>query len=87
MAEQAEQYGRALSRGRKHLGLSPYNTYRLYLGSDHVLHVAASGYSERSKRFYFKDIQAMVITKTRSALWIGVVLGALLLTAVLVIWD
>src|SRR6266849_2193626 len=41
---------------------------RLYLGPDHVLQSASTGYSEIYKRFYFRDIQAIIIRKT--GLWL-----------------
>lgn len=40
----------------------------LYLAPDHMLQVAATGYSESYKRFYFRDIQAIIIRKTN--IWI-----------------
>ena len=36
----------------------------LYLGGDHLLSVHNSGYTESYKRFYFRDIQAIVTQKT-----------------------
>ena len=36
----------------------------LYLGPDHLLQSAATGYSETYKRFYFRDIQAFIIRRT-----------------------
>jgi len=52
----------------------------LYLGPDHLLQAAATGYSETYKRFYFRDIQAIIIRKT--GMWI-IGLLALLVPAVL----
>src|SRR5438270_10777538 len=42
---------------------------RLYLGPDHLLQTASTGYSETYKRFYFRDIQAIVIRKTNARLF------------------
>ena len=42
---------------------------RLYLGPDHLLQTASTGYSETYKRFYFRDIQAIVIRKTNAGLF------------------
>lgn len=41
----------------------------LWLGNDHLLCVDTTGYSESYKRFYFRDIQAIIVrvTNTRSA--------------------
>jgi hypothetical protein len=41
---------------------------RLYLGPDHLLQTASNGYTENYKRFYFRDIQAIVIR--RNDLWV-----------------
>lgn len=45
----------------------------LWLGSDHLLLVERSGFTESYKRFYFRDIQAITIQKTsRRSIWNGV---------------
>jgi len=41
---------------------------RLYVAPDHLLQCASTGYSETYKRFYFRDIQAILIRK--SGLWV-----------------
>jgi hypothetical protein len=41
--------------------------YTLWRGQDHLLHMLSNGMSEDYKRYYFKDIQGIVITKTRNA--------------------
>lgn len=33
----------------------------LWIGKEHILQVAASGYNERYQRFYFEDIQAFIV--------------------------
>jgi hypothetical protein len=50
---------------------------RLYLGPDHLLQAASTGYSETYKRFYFRDIQAIIIRKTN--LWLFWMMAWLLL--------
>jgi hypothetical protein len=40
---------------------------RLWLGDDHLLLVTRQGYTETYKRFYFRDIQAVIIRKTNKA--------------------
>jgi hypothetical protein len=48
---------------------------RLWQGPDHLLFVASSALGERYKRFYFADIQAIVIRKTSAWLaWMIVLL-------------
>ena len=37
----------------------------LWLGKDHLLGVDSSGYTEQYKRFYFRDIQAFTIRRTK----------------------
>ena len=48
---------------------------RLWLGKDHLLAVESQGYSERYRRFYFSDIQAIVCRKIYSDLVINIALG------------
>src|SRR5215469_9283782 len=63
-----------LSRFRVPLGLSS-----LWLGPDHILCVNSNGYIETYKRFYFRDIQAIIIQRTgRRAVWNGILAAPLL---------
>jgi hypothetical protein len=55
----------------------------LYLGSDHLLSVETVFYSEKYRRFYFRDIQAITLRRTKRALVIGIVTGILTLLFVL----
>ncbi|HZV33997.1 MAG TPA: hypothetical protein VFB72_05425 [Verrucomicrobiae bacterium] len=48
----------------------------LWLGEDHLLSIRSSGYSEDYKRFYFGDIQAIVIRQTQTGRIINGVLSA-----------
>ncbi len=44
----------------------------LWLGSDHLLSVETNGFTENYKRFYYRDIQAIVLRKTkRWVLWLA----------------
>jgi hypothetical protein len=52
-----------LSRQRQRLTAHGYS--RLWLAHDHVLLVTSSGYSEEYRRFFFSDVQALFIRKTR----------------------
>ncbi len=64
----APKYKRLPGRGRTLAGTS-----RLYLGEDHILVVQTVGYSESYKRFFFADIQAIVVRKTAMGMvWNGV---------------
>ncbi|MEO8429112.1 MAG: hypothetical protein ABI651_18630 [Verrucomicrobiota bacterium] len=57
MAEKT--YRRLPGSGRGMIGIA-----RLWLGHDHLLAVHSTGYSEDYKRFYFRDIQAIITRKT-----------------------
>jgi len=60
-----------LTRARRYTGKSvgfiSAASSSLWLGKDHLLLIESNGYSEGYKRFYFKDIQALIIRKTQ--LW------------------
>lgn len=42
---------------------------RLYLGPDHLLQVSTAAFTERYKRFYFRDIQAILLVRTQTWIW------------------
>ena len=74
MAER--EYKRLTRRGRQTTISSVSSvSSNLWLGKDHLLLVESNGYSERYKRFYFKDIQALIIRKTKVGIIRAVVLG------------
>src|SRR5215210_953391 len=50
---------------------------RLYLGPDHLLNVETRGWTESYRRYYFSDIQALVVAKTKRALVWNIILGTL----------
>ena len=57
-----------LTRGRRRRGsfFEGFTTSSsLWLGKDHVLSVDSKRYSEQYKRFYFRDIQAITIIRTK----------------------
>jgi hypothetical protein len=51
------------------VGARGFQRVRLWQGPDHLLFVASSALGERYKRFYFADIQAILIRRT--AAWLG----------------
>jgi len=51
----------------------------LWLGPDHLLCVDFNGFSESYKRFYFRDIQAIIIRETKRRRILNIILGTLLL--------
>ena len=57
-------------------------TSRLWQGRDHLLLVHSSGVTENYQRFYFRDIQAIVVQRTRMGKFLNWGFGAgLLLSA------
>ena len=56
---------------------------RLYLGKDHLLRVTSNGWTESYRRFYYTDIQAVVVRVTHW-IWIwSLIHGALCIVFVL----
>jgi hypothetical protein len=85
-----EKQYRRLTRARSGSGFALISVTRssLWLGSDHLLSVETTGYSEGYKRFYFRDIQAITIRQTkRHQVWtmiLMILIGALGVIAALV---
>lgn len=48
------------------LGRGLITTHRLWLGKDHLLNIRRPIWSESYKRFYFRDIQAIVLSATQT---------------------
>ena len=61
--------------------------YQLWLGADHLLHLSWTNFSESYKRFYLKDIQTIVLSRTMTGRIINIVLGILLLISALLCWP
>jgi len=80
MQEERVQYHKLPGRARRHFGLVSRQRQRLWLAEDHLLCVWDKAYSERYKRFYLSDIQAISICPTGS----GRVANALLAAAALI---
>lgn len=51
---------------------------RLWLAKDHLLMVDSNGFSESYKRFFFRDIQAITVTRTKHRMVLNIVLGCFL---------
>ena len=75
----AEKEYRRLTRSRSRtiFGIVSHGRSSLWLGKDHILSVEANGYTETYKRFYFRDIQALILRKTATWLVWGTVLGSI----------
>ena len=60
--------------GRRRL-TAGFTRNSLWLGNDHLLHVINRGYTEDYRRFYYRDIQAILIRETKSGMMITVMLA------------
>jgi hypothetical protein len=58
-------------------------SYRLYQGPDHLLQVCSTGYSETYKRFYYRDVQALVLQPSMLRAALNWVFGGLTCCALL----
>jgi len=72
MPRAPKEYRRLPGRGTLLDGDKWYATSRalctVWMGRDHLLLVSRAGYTENYKRFYFRDIQAIIIRKTVTSL-------------------
>jgi hypothetical protein len=78
MADVPPTYRRLPGRGTT---LASY--VRLYEGPDHLLQITSTGYSESYKRFFYRDIQALIIRRNRWFEYFAAGLGALTLLVAL----
>jgi hypothetical protein len=60
---------------RNAAGVATYSS--LWLGSDHLLIVTSTGYSERYARVLLRDICALFVARTDRRLYLGLVWGAM----------
>jgi hypothetical protein len=62
----AEREYHRLTRAASRTAFSVVSTSRssLWVGKDHLLCIDTTGYTESYKRFYFRDIQAVILRKT-----------------------
>ena len=58
---------------------------QLWLGSDHLLHLQSTGYSESYRRFYLRDIQCLVMVHTARRTYLAAALAVLLLGIVIIL--
>ncbi|NCC51577.1 MAG: hypothetical protein EOM20_10210 [Spartobacteria bacterium] len=64
MGKRAKLYTRLPGVGQATFGVVTASKSSLYLGPDHLLLLFNRGYAEEYKRFYYKDIQALIMQKT-----------------------
>ncbi|HTI97263.1 MAG TPA: hypothetical protein VL527_00060 [Dongiaceae bacterium] len=65
----------------RRLRLSSWRLFRsvsFWLGPDHLLMVEVSGYAERYRRFFFRDIQAVLVQQSYRRFNINLILSCLL---------
>ena len=72
-----EQMRRLPGRSIRNFGLG-FQRHQLWLAETHVLYREIFGYREEVKRFYFRDIQAIVCTPTSSWITCSWLAGSLL---------
>ena len=77
MAKTPTEYQRLPGRGMRvegfRLAAFSRSFCTLWLGEDHLLLVDRTSFTETYKRFYFRDIQAVIIRKTiKAAVWTGI---------------
>jgi len=65
------------AKSRSMFGFVATSRSSLWVGRDHLLQIDTTGYTETYKRFYFRDIQALVLCKTDTWLFHAVVFAAL----------
>jgi hypothetical protein len=64
MTSPKHSYHRLPGRAQKGFGFVSRNRQQLWMGEDHLLVVDRGPYSERCKRFYLNDIQAITLCPT-----------------------
>ncbi len=74
MTPQATAYKKFSGKKRNFIG-----TDRIWIGPDHLLIVESTGISERYKRFFFKDIQAIRLIQTKNTIARFIFIAALFL--------
>ncbi len=75
---------RPLSRSRTTL----LGSLSLWEGADHFVQIELLAFSETHKRFYFEDVRAFTIFRTRRGLWLHLLLGVFTVaTAAIAFWT
>lgn len=65
----------APTRQRRRFSFVSSSRSSLWLGKDHLLLVDTEGYSESYKRFYLRDIQAIILRRTNRRLVLAMITG------------
>jgi hypothetical protein len=64
MAEEVRYKRLTRARPRSRFSVVSAGSSSLWLGPDHLLCIDSTGFTENYKRFYFRDIQAVIVRKT-----------------------
>src|SRR5437899_10193108 len=64
MAEEVKYKRLTRARARSRFSVISAGNSSLWLGPDHLLCIDSTGFTENYKRFYFRDIQAVIVRKT-----------------------
>ncbi len=82
MSEIPQKYRKLPGRGPGLVGIA-----RIWMGEDHLLAVDTTFAVERYRRYYYRDIEAIVVRKTRAGMGWNIAFGAvaLLMTAIIVV--
>ena len=83
MAE--KEYRRIAGRGFGRKDFITWVEAQLWMGKNHLLQIEKRGYTEKYKRFYYADIQAIIMRRTNSTLYKTVFLS--LMIAFGVAWE
>src|SRR5687767_8619362 len=78
----ATEYIRLPGRRRVTLG---FTRNSLWMGKDHLLHVINRGYTEDYRRFYYRDIQALLVRETNTGVIVNIILGLLTAASILLL--
>lgn len=83
-----KEYVKLPGRGPRSKGIVSHSSFTLWLGADHLLQIESQGgYTEDYKRFYFRDIQAVIVRKTQIAgIWTAI-LATITATLFLIAWS
>jgi hypothetical protein len=79
MLKRDPNYQRLKAGSRSMLGQSSY-----WLGPNHLLVVEVTNYVERYRRFYFRDVQAILVQHSQRRFWWNLALGICLAVALLI---
>lgn len=65
-------------------GSGAFQTSRLYIGPDHLLLVTTTGWTESYRRFYFRDIQVLILCRTEGGKIQNAILALLLFLSAII---